>query len=88
MFLFPVLGDSNDHNHTDMPFILAGRAGGALTTGRHLNFAADAHTRLADAQTRLLVSIANLMGVNINTFGYTGHGKGDSAVYKKPGAVE
>jgi hypothetical protein len=69
IFLFSELGDSNDHDHNNMPFILAGGAGGALTTGRWLNFTDDSHTKL-------LVSIANLMGVNINSFGYTGHGTG------------
>ena len=51
------------------PFILAGGAGGALSTGRYLNYGGDAHTKL-------LVSIANAMDVNINTFGYSGHGPG------------
>lgn len=44
-------------------------AGGELQTGRHLDFDGEAHTRL-------LVSIANMMGVDINEFGYTGHGTG------------
>lgn len=66
------LGDSNRHDHQDMPFILAGNAGGSLVTGRALNYNGDAHSKL-------LVSIANMMGVNINSFGYTGHGLGGLA---------
>lgn len=69
IFLFSELGDSNDHDHKDMPFILAGNAGGALTTGRYLDFNGDSHAKL-------LVSISKLMGVGINSFGYTGHGTG------------
>lgn len=69
IFLFSELGDSNDHDHKNMPFILAGNAGGALETGRHLNFDGEAHSKL-------LVSIANMMDVNVNSFGYTGHGTG------------
>lgn len=72
IFLFSELGDSNDHDHKDMPFILAGNAGGALQTGRLLDFKEDAHSKL-------LVSIANMMDVNVNSFGYTGHGSGGLA---------
>jgi hypothetical protein len=72
IFLFSELGDSNDHDHNDMPFILAGNAGGALQTGRLLDFKGDSHSKL-------LVSIANMMDVNVNTFGYTGHGSGGLA---------
>jgi hypothetical protein len=67
--LFSELGDSNIHDHNNMPFILAGRAGGALSTGRYLDFPKDAHSKL-------LVSIANAMDVKVDSFGYTGMGKG------------
>jgi hypothetical protein len=63
------MGDSNLHNHDDMPFILAGRAGGALSTGRFLNYPKEAHSKL-------LVDIANAMGVPVNAFGYVGKGEG------------
>ncbi|WP_086934093.1 DUF1552 domain-containing protein [Agarilytica rhodophyticola] len=66
------LGDGNRHDHKDMPFILAGNAGGNLVTGRALDYNGDAHSKL-------LVSIANMMDVNINSFGYTGHGLGGLA---------
>ncbi len=69
IFVFSDLGDSNKHDHRKMPFLLAGRAGGALRTGRLLDYDGDAHTKL-------LVSIANALGVNIDSFGYTGHGRG------------
>ena len=69
IMLFSELGDSNIHGHDDMPFILAGGAGGALKGGRFLNYPKEAHSKL-------LVSVANAMGVPINSFGYTGRGTG------------
>lgn len=68
--VFSELGDSNLHDHNNMPFILAGGAGGRLSTGRYLDYGGDAHTKL-------LVSIANALDVNIDTFGYSGHGSGN-----------
>jgi hypothetical protein len=32
------LGDGNRHNHDDLPIILAGRGGGTIDTGRHLEY--------------------------------------------------
>ncbi len=32
------LSDGNRHNHDDLPCILAGRAGGTISTGRHIKF--------------------------------------------------
>jgi hypothetical protein len=69
ILVFSELGDSNLHDHNNMPLILAGGGGGTLSTGRYLNYGGDAHTKL-------LVSIANAMDVNINTFGYSGRGAG------------
>ncbi len=69
IFLFSELGDSNLHSHSNMPFILAGQAGGALPTGRLVNLPEEAHSKI-------LVSIANAMGFNIDSFGFTGRGRG------------
>ena len=30
------IGDGNRHNHDDLPILLAGKAGGTITTGRHV----------------------------------------------------
>jgi hypothetical protein len=35
------LSDGNRHNHEDLPIVLAGRGGGAIETGRHLQYATD-----------------------------------------------
>ena len=56
------LSRGNTHSHIDMPFILAGGAGGRLQTGRYLSYENVSHTEL-------LVSILNLIGVDTNTFG-------------------
>jgi hypothetical protein len=32
------LGDGNAHNHDNLPILLAGRAGGTITPGRHVRF--------------------------------------------------
>jgi hypothetical protein len=69
VFLFSELGDSNRHDHRNMPFILAGSGGGSLSTGRYLDYPEETHSKL-------LVSIANGMGLPIDSFGYSGHGLG------------
>ena len=53
---------STAHRQDNVPFVLAGKAGGALRTGRFVNFAAKPHAML-------LVSVAQLMGLSINSVG-------------------
>jgi hypothetical protein len=50
------------HERKDMPYVLAGGAGGALKMGRYLKYAGDPHNNL-------LVSICNAMDVPVTTFG-------------------
>ncbi|WP_437930815.1 DUF1552 domain-containing protein [Sorangium sp. So ce291] len=50
------------HSRRDMPYVIAGRAGGALRTGRFLSYAGDPHNNL-------LVALCNAMGADISTFG-------------------
>jgi hypothetical protein len=69
------LGDSDDHDHKSVPFVLAGRAGGALRTGRYLNYT-NKNAGENEPHTKLLVSIARALDVDIDRFGYTGHGTG------------
>ncbi len=59
--------DGNTHNHDDMPFILAGRGGGRVSTGRLLDFGGARHGGL-------FASIAQAMGSNVQTFGDAGAG--------------
>jgi hypothetical protein len=60
--------DGDAHRHTNLPVILAGGCGGALPTGRHLEFPD------APPLARLFVSCLNLMGVPDATFGDDGDG--------------
>jgi hypothetical protein len=53
---------TTSHNMQKVPFILAGKAGGALSPGRWLDVNGQPHAKL-------LVSIAQLMGLETNTFG-------------------
>lgn len=59
--------DGNTHLHDNMPFVLAGKAGGAVSTGRLLQFGYERHGKL-------LVSIANAMGDGLGSFGDSGQG--------------
>jgi Protein of unknown function (DUF1552) len=69
------LGDSNRHDHQRVPFVLAGRAGGALKTGRLLDYRGTNQGE-NEPHTKLLVSIANIMGSPIDSYGFTGKGTG------------
>jgi hypothetical protein len=72
------LGDSNLHDHERVPFVLAGGAGGALRTGRYLDFRGKNKGK-NEPHTKLLTSIANAMDVKIDSFGYAGEGTGTLA---------
>ena len=56
------LGDGRMHTCTDVPWILAGDAGGFFTTGRYLDLGGATH----DA---VLTSICNAMGLTDTSFG-------------------
>lgn len=62
IFLGSDLANGSWHNHDNMPFVLAGGRNGGFVTGRSLNYDAAAHNKL-------LVSIAQFMGMNLNQFG-------------------
>ena len=57
------IGDGNRHNHNDLPVLLAGRGGGALTPGRHLKFDRDV------PMTNLYLSILDRLGVPAERIG-------------------
>ena len=56
------LARGNAHSHDNMPFLLAGGAGGALPTGRFLSYNGQPHNNL-------LVSLMNYMGAPTKSFG-------------------
>ena len=57
------LGKGNAHSGTDAPYVLAGRAGGTMRTGRSLSFQG------AVPHNNLLVSLLNAMGLSATRFG-------------------
>jgi hypothetical protein len=57
------IGDGNRHNHNDLPVVLAGRANGTITPGRHVKYNRD--TPLCN----LYLSMLQRMGVNEKRFG-------------------
>lgn len=56
------LDDGKRHNHSPIPFVLAGRCNGAFRPGRFLRYNNIAHNNL-------LVYVANAMGMNVKTVG-------------------
>jgi hypothetical protein len=58
VFLGTELGDSNLHDHRNMPFVLAGGRAAGLKLGRYLDYSGQ-----NVSHTRLLSAIANLCGV-------------------------
>lgn len=63
VFFSSEISDGNRHNHNDMPIILAGHAGGQITSGRHVRY--DNVPPVAN----LFVSMLQLMGTQDTRFG-------------------
>jgi hypothetical protein len=60
------LGAGNTHTYKDIPWVIAGSAGGSLKTGRQINYQNAPHNDL-------LVSLCNAMGLDdVTTFGIPG----------------
>ena len=57
------LSDANRHLHNDLPVVVAGRAGGALTPGRHVKL------ENAVPMTNFYVKLLNVLGVKVDHFG-------------------
>jgi len=58
------LAVGNTHSRKDMPFIVAGRAGGSIKTGRYVKYAS------GTPHNNLLVGLANVVGLtDLKTFG-------------------
>jgi len=57
------LADGDRHDHNNLPALLAGRAGGSVTPGRHVR--SPKETPMAN----LFVSMLDRMGVPVETFG-------------------
>jgi hypothetical protein len=59
----------NRHSHAKMPYVLAGRAGGAVKTGRFLSYGDQPHNDL-------LIAILRAMDINATTFGNPAYCRG------------
>jgi len=55
-------GKGNNHSRKDMPWVMAGRGGGAFRSGRYLKYSGAPHNRL-------LLSILRAFGITTDTFG-------------------
>lgn len=66
------MGDTGLHSSKNVPFVLAGGAGGRLRTGRYLSLKPDGDREaLVVPHNRLLVSIAQMFGAEVDAFGDT-----------------
>jgi hypothetical protein len=63
------LGLGNSHTLTDIPFVLAGSAGGYLRTNRFLQYDGVAHNQL-------WVAMLNAMGSDATAFGHPDYSTG------------
>jgi hypothetical protein len=59
--------DGNSHRHKNLPVLVAGRGGGQINPGRHIQYD-------GDPIANLYVSFMNMMGVEGSTFGADGTG--------------
>jgi hypothetical protein len=67
IFFSSDISDGNRHNHDDLPIILAGHGGGALTPGRHVTF-----------PTSMKQKVSNLLVTALTTVGVVNPALGDS----------
>src|SRR5262249_43042839 len=63
VFFSSEIEDGNSHSHYNMPILVAGKGGGALSSGRHVRF--DNDRSVAD----LFVSILNALDIPDKSFG-------------------
>jgi len=57
------LADGDRHDHGNLPILMAGRGGGTINPGRHINYPAET------PMCNLLVSMVNRMGAPVTHFG-------------------
>jgi hypothetical protein len=70
------IGDGDLHEHRNVPFVVAGGAKTGLRGGRYLDFTGKGMGGQNETHAKILVSIARAVGVQIDSFGYTGMGTG------------
>lgn len=67
VFFSSEIEDGNSHAHTNLPVVVAGSLGGAITTGRHAVYQ-------DQPMANLFISLLQGVGVEISTFGDDGTG--------------
>jgi hypothetical protein len=85
------LGVGGVHSYTNIPYVLAGNCQGALTTGRYLDYLGPAIPAgpiavaydKGPAHTKLFVSILQSLGIDENSFNFTGL-PGEEALFTGP----
>jgi Protein of unknown function (DUF1552) len=70
------IGDGDLHEHKNVPFVVAGGSKTGMHGGRYLDFTGKGMGGQNETHAKILVSIANAVGVKIDSFGYTGMGTG------------
>jgi hypothetical protein len=75
VFFSSEISDGNAHNHDDLPVLLAGKAGGMLTSGRHITYA-NGGAPIAN----LFISMLSTVGVQVPSFGADSTGPLDSFI--------
>jgi Protein of unknown function (DUF1552) len=65
------VGKGNNHDHRNLPFLLAGSCGGHFSTGRFVDYSASGGA--GHPHNNLLVSLANALGTDDTTFGDPAH---------------
>lgn len=68
VFLSAEISDGNAHNHDNLPVLVAGKAGGRITPGRHVKYADK------PALANLFISFAQMFDVPLAAFGDDGTG--------------
>jgi hypothetical protein len=76
MLLCSDIGDGDLHEHQNVPFLVAGGSKTKLRGGRYLDFTKKGMGGQNESHAKIQVSIANAVGVPMDSFGYTGMGKG------------
>ena len=67
VFFSSELSDGDDHSHTNLPIVLAGRGGGKLNPGRAIHYS---NAKIAN----LFISMLTTVGVPVTKFGDDGDG--------------
>jgi hypothetical protein len=73
LFFSSEIADGNSHSHFGLPVLLAGGAGGALNTGRHIAYEGDPYDpESTNRISNLFISILGIAGIEVDTFGDDG----------------